>query len=431
MNGSPMSWPDDEYREAAFAVGSTCALLLADASWVHRRVETVDLLSTELVRRSTSIDFTVPAPSRSMLRVSDRAAVVPIATLAKQPLRNFDLRDEGGRTVPVLGRGHNGEIAHNALLGAAGFAAHQADRPSLTPRTVADLRAIAIGDQSEAAATTGAMVRAAEEGDPELETLLDDGWTFFLLSLLASNYILLAVLADIDSRRILKFAYDEALEDSRSAWQRLSQGLGAAELTFNVDVPGAVRATSYHAEIVIPQELRITDAVLYDVDDLTIYGSDTDADRGAVYASDLEPSARTALFVELRAERAGLPTIALAVGAVTASLLILGAIVFEPDPQTAGPPVSVLLAASALFAGAVAQRGEHNLVQRLFSPLRAVLFGTGIAALAAAATLAFNASDDTIDLAWKISAAATTALGSMLAYAYGRAVPMTKATADE
>jgi hypothetical protein len=368
---TPPSWPEKAYGEAAKDVGRTCGvMLLTEERWVHRRVETIDLLSTELVRRTTSVDFTVPAPLRPLLVVAGSQPVVPIATLSKSPLRNFDLRDEGGRAIPVLGRDQNGDVAHNALLAAAESAVKRAGRGPLAARTIADLRAVAIGDPDEAEATASAMVRAGDEGDEEMKVLFADDRTVFLLSVLAYNYVLLAALADLGVRRVLKFGYDEPLEDSRALLQRLSQGLGATSLTFSIDVPGAGRATSYHAEIVIPEELRIEEAVLYDLDDLSVYGSpDVNADRGALYTSHLDASARPALFIRLRAERSGLPTMAFSVGLVTASLLGLGAIIFEPDPQTAGPPVSVLLAASALFAGAVAQRSEHNLVKRFFVPL--------------------------------------------------------------
>ena len=407
-------------------------LLLTEANWVHRRVETIDFLSTELARRSTSVDLTVPEPFRAMLRIDDGQFVVPIATLAKRPLRNFDLRDEAGRAIPVLGRDHNGDIAHGALIGLAELALEEAGLGSLTPQTVAHLRAIACGTREEADQTAGALIRAAEEGDAELAAVLEDDWTFYLISLLASSYILLAVVREADTRRILKFAYDEGYDDSRSRLQRVRQGLGIAALTFQINAPAAVRAASYHAEIVIPEQLRIEEAFLYDVEDLSIYGdADIDADRGALYASSLELSARPALFVRLDAERAGLPTVAFAVSVVTASMLILGAVVFKPDATTGGPSVSVLLAASALFAGAVAQRGEHDLVQRFFTHRRAVLVLTGVTALVAASTLAFNASPHTIDVVWKTCAAAATVFASILGYAYRRAVPMSRASSEE
>jgi hypothetical protein len=428
VEASLAAWPQSRYREAASMTGrATGLLLLTEARWVHRRVETVDLLSTELARRRASVDFTVPSPLRTMLRIDDTQAVAPVATLTKQPLRNFDLRDEAGRAIPVLGRDQNGDVAYYALLGVAEYALAEADADAVSPRTAADLRAIATGDPDDAATTATAMVRAASEGDPELSVLLEDDWMRFLLSLLGDNYILMAVLEDLDTRRILKLAYDEALEESRSVPQRIGQGLGATPLTFQLDAPAAGRATSYHAEVVIPGELRIEAAVLYDLDDLTVYGSpDVDADRGALYATDVDPSAAPAIFVRLRAQRAGLPTMAFTVSLVTAALLGLGAVVFEPDAATGGPPVAVLLAGSAFFAGAVAQRGEHNLARRFFTPMRAVLVVVAVAALLAAASLAYGASTHTIDVVWKVSASVTTVLTSILGFAYVRAVPISR-----
>jgi hypothetical protein len=44
---------------------------------------------------------------------------VPISALTKEPRRNFDLRDESGRAVPVHGREQNGELAHVAVMNGA------------------------------------------------------------------------------------------------------------------------------------------------------------------------------------------------------------------------------------------------------------------------------------------------------------------------
>src|SRR4051794_17742455 len=110
--------PDAALREAATRAGEQIfGLLLAEETWVHRRVETIHMLSTQVLRRSVSVDFTIPGGSRRSLKVRDSGqTLVPLATLAKRPLRNFDLRDESGASVPVLSRDHNGPLAHSALM---------------------------------------------------------------------------------------------------------------------------------------------------------------------------------------------------------------------------------------------------------------------------------------------------------------------------
>ena len=97
------------------AAGVACTSLIADpARWINRRVETIELLSREETRRRVSIDFTLTKEQLAALDIGDGVAV-PIAVLTKEPRRNFDLRDEAGRAVPVLGRDQNGDLAHIAL----------------------------------------------------------------------------------------------------------------------------------------------------------------------------------------------------------------------------------------------------------------------------------------------------------------------------
>ena len=409
-----------------------CALLLVtEEEWVHRRVETIDLLSTELVRRSTSVDLTVPEQVRSMLAIHDDQWLVPIATLSKGPLRNFDLRDEAGKVVPVVGRDHNGEIAYEALVGVAEFASVAAGADQLTDRTRADLRSVATSDQDSALHTVECMRRAAEHGDPQLQALLEDEWVRFLLLQLATNYVLLAVVDDIGRRRVLKFGYDEQAEERRPVPQRLAEGAGITPLVLTMDVPAAGRTASYHAEIVIPEELRIDVAVLYDEDTLTIHAVDQNADRGAVHAPGFDSNARAMLVVFLRVQREGLPTIALAVATVTAVVLIIGAWLVDVPTGAArstatGATITILLAAQALFVGAIAQRGEHRLVRRLFFLSRALLVMTALMALSAAAVLAFNQSTEAVDRVWKVAAGVTVATTGILGYGWLRAVSPNK-----
>ena len=97
-------WPGEvlEDRAGDIAVGFA-ALLTRQAAWRHRRVETITVLSHELVRRSVSVDFTVPVEHRDDIRLSEREWIVPLALLAKRPLAHFDLRMEDQSSVPLAG----------------------------------------------------------------------------------------------------------------------------------------------------------------------------------------------------------------------------------------------------------------------------------------------------------------------------------------
>src|SRR3954468_24753483 len=85
-------------------VGIACAPLLADPkAWIRRRVETIDMLAHEETHRRVSIDFALAPDQYAALCMAD-GIVIPISVLTKERRRNFSLRDEGGRAVPVLGK---------------------------------------------------------------------------------------------------------------------------------------------------------------------------------------------------------------------------------------------------------------------------------------------------------------------------------------
>jgi len=109
--------------------------------------------------------------------------LMPIATLRKQPLRNFDLRDEVGRSVPVLGREHNGLFAWATLLSASWQARAEA---ALASQTVDRLRLISNAPAAEARSALKLLDADAAE-DPELESLLADDTMRLLLGELAEN----------------------------------------------------------------------------------------------------------------------------------------------------------------------------------------------------------------------------------------------------
>ena len=96
-------WPGEvlEERSGEIAVGFA-ALLTRQAAWRHRRVETIEVLSHEEVRRSVSVDFTVPFEHRDELRLSDSEWVVPLAVLDKSKLVHFDLFGEDGYALPLM-----------------------------------------------------------------------------------------------------------------------------------------------------------------------------------------------------------------------------------------------------------------------------------------------------------------------------------------
>ncbi len=418
-----MTWPDAAHAALAERAGPACFELLgAERAWVHRRVEQVDLLTTELVRRDVSVDFTVPRPLRERLALPGTAqSVVPLATVRKVVLRRFDVRDEDGRAVPVLGRAHNALVAREAMAEGARRALEAAALPPPSPRLLGDLDTIAGAELAEVDVAVEALLGAGRRGDAEAGAVLADPAAGFLIGDLADHWLLLALVDDLERRRVLKFAYDDRLDEAGRV--RLSQRLGWRPLSLAVGARLAGRCASYHAELAGPEEVRFVRTVLADLEAGALYDADGESDRAAVSSSRVPRDANAQVLFQVQAERPGFPVLAFAVAATAAAVLVLGALVFDPTARVAGPPISVLLAASALFAGAVARSGEHRLLQTLLALPRLLLGAVGIVAVLAASTLAFGASDGTVEVVWAGCAAVAAVLAGVLGVGWWRARP--------
>ncbi|MDP1849973.1 MAG: hypothetical protein Q8K79_19465 [Solirubrobacteraceae bacterium] len=395
-----VAWPEELYEAAAWPVALACLELLTDeARWIHRRVETVDLLTHELVRRQVTVEFTLPEPLRADLRIGPAGPwCVPIAILEKQPLRHFDLR-EHDEWRPILGREHNGPIAAAVVVAAARLAVAPAD---LDPIVRQLLERVADSDLADARAAL-AELRGQAPDHPQAAAILDDETSGYFLATFAESYMLIALLAEPGGRRIVKYSYDEHLQPGgrASRARRLARRLGWSPLVIDVAVPTAAHAVSYHAEVIVPEELRL-DAWIVDTRTERLLSTDIEraVDRASLHAPRVTLDADPLLVTAISAERADLPTLAFATSAVTATLLLLGAAFGDFESPTAGSAVALLLAGGVLFATAVARSGEHRLVRGIFAGPRWLLSIVAVAALAAAASVAFGAEDDLRDVIW-------------------------------
>lgn len=358
------------------------------------------------------MDFTIPSGSRRSLKAGDSAqTLVPLATLAKRPLRNFDLRDESGASVPVLGRDHNGRLAHSALLKVVRRPLSGIGRDAPSDQLIADLEQVVFGAPEEADRVITSMRQAAEEGDRERQVILADDATVFLLADLADNYLLVGLCDDVAKRRVLKFSYEEAFETAKPD---VLERLGWRPLLVGLDAPGASRGASYHAEVVIPEELRFEACFLYDDETGRTFADDGSADRAALYAARVPLGARTKLLFGLKAERTSFPIVGATIAWINALLLLAGVLVGDLDPERADSAVAVLLAASAVFAGAIARSGEHRVVQVFFAGPRLLLAVAALSALAAGGALAYGLSSSAICTIWWVTAVICLTVALML-----------------
>jgi hypothetical protein len=216
-------WPTD--AEAWQRVGNcqacglaTLALFVRSSDWVVRRVEKVEFLDHRTVRRRMSVDYVSPRTAPRFRRSSGTdVRVVPLTIMRKRTLTNFDLRDAGGRALPLLGLRETQSLSCGMLRawGAATLLARgAAARLQPVDDTVrAVLDDIVAGDLAERDDARGALrAAAASHRTDALGVLGGDDVFMGLVDRLAGSFLLLTLdEGAADERRIVKFAYDEAL----------------------------------------------------------------------------------------------------------------------------------------------------------------------------------------------------------------------------
>ncbi len=420
------TWPDELYEAASWPVALACLQLLSDEPrWIHRRVETVDLLAQELVHRQVSVDFTLPAPLYDDLRIGPAGPwCAPIAVLEKRPLRNFDLR-EHDEWRSILGASSGGPIAAGVVTAAAQLAVAP---DTLDPDVAGLLERIARSDLDESRAAMAQLHWRADHV-PQIAQILADETSGYFLATFAESYMLIALLDAPQGRRIFKYAYEEHLRlgGHASRPRRLARRLGWSPFVVDVAVPTAAHAASYHAEVIVPEELRL-DAWIVDTrtDELLSTDIERAVDRASLHAPRVALDAEPLLVAAIVPERADLPTVAVATSAVTSLLLLVGAVFGDLGTRTAGSSVALLLAGSVLFATTVARSGEHRLVRGIFAGPRWLLSIVALGALAAAASVAFGAEAGVRDVIWYAAGGLGLLACLILAVGFFRAAPLTR-----
>jgi len=78
--------------------------ILRAQRWVHRRVDRVALVDSDVLVQNTSLDLTPPVepPTFFLDAYPDAMVILPVMQITKRPLVHFDLRNEGNESVPLL-----------------------------------------------------------------------------------------------------------------------------------------------------------------------------------------------------------------------------------------------------------------------------------------------------------------------------------------
>lgn len=355
--------------------------------------------------------------------------MLPLTVLVKERRRAFSLRDESGAAIPVLGRSQNGELALAALLHAA-FTVVGNDSDELEA-VAAELRRLVFEPPGQARDALDHFLGPDVVAGTAWASIASDRTCRSLMEALWSSYVLFAALPPGGpNRRILKYTYTEDLERPEPvAWrERLApeelayRAVNPDRRRFVVACSGAWRSRSFHAEIVIPEELRFDYAALHDFDtDQPISEADYDADRASLHAlQEIKPGREVVAALEIAPDETARTGQATATALAVTVLLWSGAL-SGLDASNPDATVSILLAGAAIFAGVTAVLTEHRLVSEIFGATRRWLLVVTGAAFVGSVSLALELPSEHPVGVWWIAAAACTAATVRLAWSWLRA----------
>ena len=412
----------------------TAWCLTRDKEWINRRVERIELVDDETIRRQVSVDFTLPA----WLADEGATVYVPVAVLRKQALTNFDVWQEDAQTLPVLNTARNGSISAWALkdLARRGAAAqHQTIREQ---ERLDELLAKVANERTPVAR------QARGEVLKDFSALMASGTPLGTISeVLADGFqLLVPVEMHANTTRVIKFRYDETIawrggDFFSRAFSAVVRGpfefIGWWPKRWDLSLQSLERGQGYHLEAVAPAELDIYDAVIKRRTPPT-QRDDTIAEGGGKERVHLVPArahrqGRNRLTVKLRPQRGGVIVAYTATALLAAAELLLGRPhVREIEPQTGS---ALLLLLPTLIAAFLIRPGEHTFASRMLVGVR---FLTAVAALAplwAAGALAIYGTSragegaqariarlDRIEHLWTIGTWTACVCGSVLLVAY-------------
>jgi hypothetical protein len=366
-------------------------MLIAHPDWVHRRVDALDYRDETTFRRRQSVHFTVP-PAAPEIRVGEaRFRLIPLTTLRKETLVNFDCRDESGAALPVLTR------QQQELLTVRGMRcwAEEVVGAPLDADVADELAAQLTAPRPDRLAARVAF----DDGDGQRARLRDDDIFMLVLERLTDQFLLITLVTDRPgTQRIVKFSCDELGELVDEPWPSApAAALGWIPRRAASPAEGLFAAESYHFEADMPVGLDVPVASLWvgpTEDEMACIDVDAgDHLRIALRGPGFENGVAEVRW-SLRPARRGWLRAAWFATTVAAITLVVGA--WRLDTITsAGSSSRTELAAAAILAivgalgGLVANIEEHPLVSRVLAwPRRLAAVATVLPFVAAGSLVA-------------------------------------------
>lgn len=395
---------------------SIAPLVMAPDRLVHRRVETVSYSDNGETRRHISLDLTVPKlPNERCGQI-----VIPIAMLEKRVLARFDMRDDSGRSVPVLETAANAELSFGVLeylvaqeFGEVSEEVHRSLKAAISNPSVESLNLNL--HLSHGRAPTD---EAHELRQKAVCSLADD---------LARRFVLYAVFPSEwrGQRQVVKFSYEDPIGIVRLGWrQRLLEHVKRATPFLKsatvlsqrgwveISEPHVSSAESFHLEVLAPSGLAAKS--------LRIWRNSTDekdwVERGSgpiihAQVADGASGSSYAAYVALGPERRGLmttmliATLSVAFGFWACVALDEHLVAIAKDTTKVAAASAIVLVVPAFFFAFVARGTEHVITSRILRPPRWTLLLTSILLVAYAMVLVMGPSEEFLGR-WAVSVAA-------------------------
>jgi hypothetical protein len=364
----------------------TARLLLLWNRWVHRRVDRVEFIDEDAVRRTLSIDFTLPHWFHDARQTPDARAgrqLVPLLFLHKGVLVNFSLTTERGASLPLLNHSQNAQVAEATLVALAG-AVLDGPVPQQIGCDIHDL----VRQRPDEADETYVRLLNRNVPDPAAAARAQLGAHPVFASTAQAfidNFLALCVL-DIrrHQRRIVHLALEHSMFESpregrRSRARQLQTlAFGRSRVTA-FDVPAIGHTDSYHFEVEAPDDLQVSARERYH---LTVSGTPpTPAvirgghKRAHVYFREAEPGSLASVGVRLLPRSSTIVRSAFFVGLLALLAIVIVTLRIESirhDKEGAVTAATLLLATIGLGGLFLIREAASLMSTGLLLPIRIV-----------------------------------------------------------
>lgn len=367
--------------KGADLIGTATAQLISQWDrWVHRRVERVTFSDEDALNRDVSVDFSLPPWYHALhnaVSKSPALQLVPLGFLSKGPLVNFSLRDEHGKSLPLLIRPQNAQVAEAVLT----VLAKEALAGKVPDRIRCDIRDLVL-DPRDIARNT--YMRLFEAKDPvwKQRNKLWGFSPFVLTADLFSRHFLALSMLEVKphERRVVHFSYEEELSydeslTSRGQLVRIGKQMRGQARRLPVMVTSVSEAASYHIEIEAPKGLMISKRV-GDFFSSQGFAVKTETREGMFrrahfHFSHVHPRRAALATVYLRPRRASVvraaTLMALLAFIATAGVASRYGHITQHKTEAAA---ALLLAAAGIIGIMVVRSGEDEMATMLLFPLR-------------------------------------------------------------